>query len=84
MLREADPPEAELASFARGRDNASSASRDLISAWTGFVTEAEAEVKMRREEQQIADLEAEMERLDGLLGGLIVELENLETTDVTD
>jgi hypothetical protein len=81
-LRTADVPEAELASFARGRSDAMSASRSLLSAWGDFIREAKAEVTARSEGHGVAELESELGRLDRTLDGLVAQLTLLETGDV--
>ncbi len=79
-LKAADPPETELAAFARGRDNAVKAVGDLIAAWSDFLDEAESEVSVQRQSSGLVALEAERTRLEASLDRLTSELSTLEDT----
>jgi hypothetical protein len=77
-IRDADPPESELPSFARAHSRAVEITSNLIRQWENFVDMAEAEVRVRREDSGNVEVERETTRLKSALAELIEELSLLD------
>ncbi|MBF9235119.1 hypothetical protein [Microvirga alba] len=77
-IRDADPPEGELPSFARAHRNAIEATQNLIRRWADFLAMAEAEVRARRADSASVEVERETTRLNAVLGALVQDLSELE------
>lgn len=81
-IRDADPPEGELPSFARAHRNAVEATQNLIRRWGNFLAMAEAEVRARRADNVSVEVEQEATRLKAVLTALVVDLSELQSGEV--
>lgn len=78
LIDAADPPQAELLHFAKGRTDAVEAASRLIRAWTEFLAAGEAEVARKREEAGVEELSQNVTRFSQAIQDLIIELQVLE------
>jgi hypothetical protein len=81
-LRDADPPEAELPSYARAFRSAVEATDELIKVWDSFLTRAEAEIAAKRREYGGDQVDSEASRVKEALAGISDELTWLESDRV--
>ncbi|MGC1301451.1 MAG: protein DpdH [Caulobacteraceae bacterium] len=77
LIEAADPPQAELLHYSRGRADAVEASSKLIKAWNDFLTAAEADVERRRAEAGADELSHNVARVTTAIDGLDAELRGL-------
>ena len=80
-IKDAEPPESELPSFARANRNAVDVTERLIERWAGFLTNTEAEARVRRADNASAEVERETTRLKSVLAALSNELSDLEPSE---
>lgn len=77
-IRNADPPEGELPSFARAQRKSVEATQNLIRRWGNFLAMAEAEVQARRTDTVSVEVERETTRLKAVLAALVEDLSELK------
>ncbi|WP_372784826.1 protein DpdH [Phenylobacterium sp.] len=79
VVATADPPEAELPTYARGRREAVEAASRLVTAWTAFLDAAETEIAQKRTDAGVDQISEKIGRLSQVVDDLVSELEPLET-----